>query len=426
MTSRPIRCLALPLVALLLVAAAVPAIACSVPVFRYGLERWAPDGYLVILLHRGELSEADAAVRKQLGDAPFDEKLPGNITLIDADLSDTELPASYTTLWESVGSPREPTLVVKFPLTLPQAMPALAATELHPQEIESKATHVTTLPLTEASVQALLDSPARREIARRILDGESAVWVHLATGDKAKDDAAEAALRKRLDFLEKELQLPVIEEKDQGVMSSDGPALRIDFSILRIQPDDPAEAVFVKMLRGVEPELADSDDALMVPVFGRGRALGAVPTKDLDDTLIDEAAIFLTGSCSCEIKHLNPGVDLLISVAWEAFIVGEFVIDHELPPLTGLPSPDALADARSLAALAMSEQAGNKGDTKLDTSDDTGIVPTVAQAGGTSGGGGGGDAAGTKVWVTMILAVVVGIALLAAATGWIMRPRSSE
>ena len=40
---------------------------CSVPVFRYALERWTPDAYHLALFYRGGLSEADKALVGEIG-----------------------------------------------------------------------------------------------------------------------------------------------------------------------------------------------------------------------------------------------------------------------------------------------------------------------------------------------------------------------
>ena len=45
---------------------ATPSWACSVPVYRYALERWWPDPYEVIVFHRGELTEQQQAILKDL------------------------------------------------------------------------------------------------------------------------------------------------------------------------------------------------------------------------------------------------------------------------------------------------------------------------------------------------------------------------
>ena len=41
---------------------------CSIPVFRYALERWIPGPYEVLVYHRGPLSEADRKTLKEMED----------------------------------------------------------------------------------------------------------------------------------------------------------------------------------------------------------------------------------------------------------------------------------------------------------------------------------------------------------------------
>ena len=43
--------------AIALLAASAIVYACSVPVFRYALERWQPDMFQALVLYKGELSE---------------------------------------------------------------------------------------------------------------------------------------------------------------------------------------------------------------------------------------------------------------------------------------------------------------------------------------------------------------------------------
>src|SRR5207247_1465352 len=58
-------------------------------------------------------------------------------------------------------------------------------------------------PLDGAVLQALFDSPARRDIAKRLLEGQTAVWVFIESGDKTKDDAKFEWLADHLKELEK-------------------------------------------------------------------------------------------------------------------------------------------------------------------------------------------------------------------------------
>jgi hypothetical protein len=56
--------------------------------------------------------------------------------------------------------------------------------------------------------RAIIDSPARQKIAKRLLSGDSSVWVLLESGDKAQDDAAAKTLETELARMNEELKLP--------------------------------------------------------------------------------------------------------------------------------------------------------------------------------------------------------------------------
>jgi hypothetical protein len=47
-------------------------------------------------------------------------------------------------------------------------------------------------------------------------------------------------------------------------------------------------------------------------------------------------AEFLTGPCSCEVKEMNPGYDLLLSADWKSLGDYQSELMTESPPLTGL------------------------------------------------------------------------------------------
>ena len=85
-----------------------------------------------------------------------------------------------------------------------------------------------------------------------------------------------------------------------------------------------------------EPDLEKYSDVPMVfPVFGRGRELFALVGDGINEDNIAQAAYFLTGSCSCEVKSLNPGMDLLIAIDWYEYIDNLIGYDDDMPPLTG-------------------------------------------------------------------------------------------
>jgi hypothetical protein len=287
-------------------AAAPPhAAACNVPVFRYALERWPPEPYECILFHRGPLSDADraAADALELGSGPAGPS--PNIVLDRVDLAQP-LHERWQSLWAEQKEPTLPWLVVRYPAGYDGVGPVLWAGAP-----------------AAAAVAAIIDSPARREIARRIVGGDSAVWVLLACGDAAKDDAAAAMLGEELTALTKSLELPdpdVVDPDDPEPAMLRSPApLRLAFSVLRVSRGDAAEKILIDMLlRSAGSTAPPADQPVVFPVFGRGRALGALHGTDLVPDAVGSAAEFLAGPCSCRVKEMNPGMDLLMTAEWDA------------------------------------------------------------------------------------------------------------
>lgn len=57
----------------------------------------------------------------------------------------------------------------------------------------------------------------------------------------------------------------------------------------------------------------------------------------------------MSGACSCEVKALNPGVDLLVAAPWDMVVMNSFVEDTPLPELTGvMPEPVEATETGSL------------------------------------------------------------------------------
>ncbi len=302
-----------------LAAAAPLAQACSVPVHRYALERWPPEPYEAVLFHRGALGgevqkavEALDAARDPAGAFP-------NLLLDRIDV-DQPIPDRVKALWEAQAKPALPWLVVRYPAFREEG-PVLWSG-----------------PLAAASVAALLDSPARREVVKRILAGTSAVWVLLEGGDTARDDAAAAKVEAQLRAIEKEFEPPALDPED---LDPFGPGrfraplpLRLAFSVLRVSRGDAAEKTLVDMLMrlaGDPPPAADQP--VVFPVFGRGRALAALAGEDLEPDVLQEAAAFLAGPCSCQVKEMNPGMDLLMTANWDAIYDEPVVMEPEVPNL---------------------------------------------------------------------------------------------
>jgi hypothetical protein len=308
-----------------------PAGACTVPVFRYALERWEPELYPAYVFHRGALTPEQEQRLRQLTHTPEGLDRPLNLEIERVDLGQTQPPAVQA-LFQRAGSNALPWLVVLVPDREHSGPPAQA--DFSERRVAWSG------PLTAEALARLADSPARREIGRRLLRGDAAVWVLIESNDSAKDAAAAKQLADELPKLEQDLALSseAADSADLRASYFTNVPLRVAFSTLRLSLRDPQEEVLARLLQEVFP--AAGTQPAVLPVFGRGRALVEFLPAPLTAKNLADAAAFLVGACSCQTKELNPGLDLLMAAHWEDILAGALTVEHALPPLTGvLPQP---------------------------------------------------------------------------------------
>jgi hypothetical protein len=278
----------------LVAAACLNAAACNVPVFRFALERWPADAYRFTVFHRGALSADQRAVAKILRDAT-DEGL-ANIDVAMADVAGT-MTGEVESLWKTQTNSELPLVIVRYPVTAGLESPAASG------------------PLTKNFVREVLDSPARRDVWKRIAKGESIVWVLLESGDTNRDDAVAALVQKESAKLADSLEIPPVDPSDPRTEVN--VTLKIAFSLVRVSRTDPAEMFFVKQLLNKQPKFIEAKGPLVFPVFGRGRVLCGLPGDELTADNVEEVATFLTGACSCQVKESMLGWDLLLNCNWD-------------------------------------------------------------------------------------------------------------
>jgi hypothetical protein len=313
---------------------ALPLYACSVPVFRYALERWPVDAYRLVIFHQGPLSETEEALQSQL--EAFSEMGYGRPPLMmqAVDTADA-MPERLTAIWEEVKEASLPRMVLLSP------------------EMGEEDVVLWNASLRDENVTLLTESPVRRTLLERLTEGETAVWLLLRSGDPVKDAAVTKALEEGLAEMEATLKLPheldpTDTEYDTGL--TEEIELKIDFSILPMDMSDPAEAILASVFADI---VTGEDGPLLpavVPVFGRGRALIFLDQADVVLDTIAELSQFLVGPCSCQVKQLNPGIDLPVFADWDARIMG-MIGDEALP--TDLLVPGALPDFESDSAAAV-------------------------------------------------------------------------
>ncbi len=289
---------------------ATVAIACNVPVFRYALERWRPDLCQVIVFHDGKLSDSQEQLLQSLEKESTLTGGTSNAEIVRSHIGKDE-DKKRKELWATLRD--QPQLTLPF---------VVIRTSLGSGELVSHWRG----PLEDAPKANLFHSPIRQELSRRLLAGDSVVWLMLKSNDAKKDQAIRNLLTVELDRLSKKLQLPDGIGLPGSELYAEVP-LFLKFTILEMDPKDPQEQLLIKLMNSFESDA--QNEPVLAPVFGRGRALEVIPAKQMNAGLIEDLTIFLCGACSCQIKERNPGFDLLLSTNWNRELYGE---DGETPP----------------------------------------------------------------------------------------------
>lgn len=319
----------------LLAALSLPASACITPVFRYALENWPADLYEVAVIHKDPLGQREQLLLEKLCKA---SDTLTNLLVKPVDITGKSK-EEIAKLRGSENRPEAelPWMVVRYP----------QFTGIKEPMWEGR--------FTKTAVERLLNSPLRSKIVKRILDGDTAVWVLLESGVKEKDERAARTLEKELKRMEKELDFsPEYKEYMIDVL---GIRMRISFSLIKLSRSDGRERLLIQDL--LHPLPKDDEirrQPIAFPVFGRGRVLCALVGDEIKGENIEEICYFLVGGCSCEVKSSNPGWDLLLSADWDGMLEGQMEEAVFAGPATavkgaGLPWRNILIALSSLLLL---------------------------------------------------------------------------
>lgn len=299
--------------------------ACQVPVFRYALERWESDKYQLFLVSPEQLTDNERTIVDD-----FKKSLP------DTNLVFTEInlgALSEADLWKLPD--------IDTSITTPQLF-------LFSPEKHNKTSPIVVKPLSEKSLHAIIDSPARRQIVGSLVEGQSCVWLVVHNGQPAEANKLQHTLDQHLKSTAASIELPEgiigTEQRSQITQSTDledvlrsSIPLKISFVSQVLDIQDAAESSFVAtLLEGIPATIQQLDEPLIFPIFGRGRKISPITASELSLENVRNGSLYLCGACSCQVKEQNPGTDLLISEDWPAHLTdGLAVIEKELPPLTG-------------------------------------------------------------------------------------------
>lgn len=274
---------------------AAPAFACPIPVYQYSLEWWEEDPYEVYVFDNGQRTEEQAALIERLqhiSEGRDDTAANLRLRLVESE-SEERLKAHSALRGEN-----------------PDSFPWVAV--YYPSMSSNARTPVWRGELSAENIEALIDSPLRQDITKQLVDRVSVVWVLLESGDSQADNAAYERLNRELPRLQSVLVPP-----DPTAFGMDIPITPIKFETRRLSRDNADEQMLIHMLMNTEPDLEDfADEPILFPIFGRGLVMNALVGRGINAHMLLDTAEFLTGACSCTVKSLNPGVDLLTATNW--------------------------------------------------------------------------------------------------------------
>lgn len=303
---RPIRSFRTLVLAVLLASVASGAGACNIPVFRYALERWKPDTCEIIVFENAQSSADASMIIDRWNVRTIENGGHANAKVIRVDI-DAEKDQQRRDLWQDIRQDPD--------ATLPHV---LVRTKLGRGHFVNH-WHGT---LTEADRLSIFQSPARTEVRNRLLAGHSVVWLLIGSKDDQKTRRARELAEETFKTLAPKITLPEGIGLPGSELYADVP-LVLRFSLLEIDPADPNEAFLVRLLSGLRLEAFEQGEPLLIPVFGRGRALEVIPARDMSARLMEELTVFLSGACSCQVKEQNPGFDLLMDADWDGELFGD-------------------------------------------------------------------------------------------------------
>ena len=289
--------------------------ACNVPVFRYALERWPVAPYRAVILKKSELSKEEKAAYTQLKKSSDGESGMLNLALWIPKKEDMETSGLAKIFPGEL--PADATIHLMYPLATGVDKPFWSG------------------KLTKGNASKIIKSSFRSKLVKTILEGNSGVYVLMESGNKKKDNKIAKELDGYIKMMIQNMELP------PGVVTHDGAVtgdqapdfdpinqlrskipLKLAFEILRY--DRKSDEIMTALLMGVGPDHEEPVEGkpMVFAVYGRGRVLAPMVGEEINMDNVSSIAFFFSGACSCQMKALNPGTDLLLDHDWDSSVFG--------------------------------------------------------------------------------------------------------
>lgn len=299
--------------------------ACSTPVYQYAMYNWPPAPYYVFFFHEGPISEQDQNLHQLAEKLATDGRAVANLALYPVDLGKPEqyerLPETVRKSWEKYRAEQEEK---GQPVKSGYAVYTAWGAELLIGQLD------------EATLKALVDSPARTSLGQLFQQGNAVVVLFMPGADQEENQRVEKLVQSMIDEVATgklmgmaiytpleaySMYEPTVDQSEpaEATESSEPQGAGIKVGLLRVARDDPQETWLLRALMAMDPELEKMRDKPMVFFcYGRGRAMPPYVGEGITAENLAAEMEFLSGACSCMVKDANPGVDLLIRWDWDA------------------------------------------------------------------------------------------------------------
>ncbi len=275
-------------------------LACNTPVFQYALMRWQPEPYRVLILYKKSLSEQSNQAIK------FLNELEDDSVIICKYIDVLKIRKDDKTITNVLNKVKR--LHISFPLLVVR----------YPSSTENE-TGIYLGKLSVSTIRKIAYSPIRKKIAKKLLRGDTIVWLVLLSNNNNRNKQIRTLLDKELvkytsQYFEKH-------------------ADKIKFCVIELKQSDQTENFLINILTNIKyGDKQDFTEPVVYPIFGKARILFPIPANKLTGQAIFAACDFMTGPCACEIKEMNPGLDLLIDIDWNnAVSSSDKFIEQVLP-----------------------------------------------------------------------------------------------
>jgi len=354
---------------------AATAQACSTPVYRYAMYNWPASPYRAFYFYRGEPAEEFQAINQSINELGEAMPAPANIFVDSINLDETEMD--------------------KLPQPIIEALESYEDGEPPHLVFTPRGVNVFSGRLDEATLKAMTESPARTRIGELLDEGNATVMLFVPGKDPKETTRVEKEIQELLRRgaageipVEEFFAMPPMPAGPDGEGADEDAAVAgaLKLATLKVERSDPAEKWLIRLLMTIEPDLNDlAEEPMVFAVYGRGRALEPYVGEGITADNLTEVVMFLGSACSCTVKGMNPGADLLLKWDWDAtaermaqndpafnmppYGYGEYyypddVQDAEPSDDTELADdtepaaePEAVADASSAVAAAAAEEA---------------------------------------------------------------------